>query len=251
MSHRIFRPAFFSLLLAFAFTVSALAQVNIPGVLSTKPAPVPDGRARGVPSTATAPHPDRNSRGVSPTATKPAQSFRRLSVRLPVPFGDPHRRHREFVAIPLFYPVYLYANNSLVPQEQPAPEGPASADDQALQDAYNRGAQDALAQQRNQTRNDQRVTDSREDDFRQPANARTQTAVAEPPRFIEPEPDNAPPTVFIFKDGHRIETKNFAIMGQTLFDFSAKPLRKIQLTDLDLAATTKVNDEMGNSLRLQ
>jgi hypothetical protein len=249
MLQRIFRPAFFSLL-AVAFTVSALAQVNIPGVLSTKPAPVPDARVRGVLSATTAPHPDRNSHGVS--STRPPQSFHRLSVRLPVPFGDPHRLHREFVAIPLFYPVYLYANNSLVPQDQqPAPPegGPAPADDQALQDAYNRGAQDALAQQRNQTRNDQRVTDYREDDFRQPANARTQTA-AEPPRFIEPEPDNAPPTVFIFKDGRRLETRNFAIMGQTLFDFSSKPLRKIQLTDLDLAATTKVNDEMGNSLRL-
>ncbi len=239
MLHRMFRIAFFSLLV-FVFTVSALAQVNIPGVLSTKPAPVPDGRVR-VPSATTAPHPDRNSHGVS--STKPPQSFRRLSVRLPVPFGDPHRRHREIIAIPLFYPVYLYANNPLAPQDQqPATEGPAQADDQALQDAYNRGAQDALAQQ---NRNDRRVTDSREDDFRQPA-----AAVTAPPRFIEPEPDNAPPTVFIFKDGHRLETKNFAIMGQTLFDFSSKPLRKIQLTDLDLAATTKVNDEMGNSLRL-
>ncbi|HJX83795.1 MAG TPA: hypothetical protein VJ723_05585 [Candidatus Angelobacter sp.] len=236
------RPAFF-FLPVFVFAVSALAQVNIPGVLSTKPAPVPDGRTHGVP----APGPNANSRGVSATA-KPPQSFRRLSVHLPMPlFGDPHRHGREIVTIPLFYPVYLYPypNNSLVAEEpQAGPDSSPSPDDQALQDAYNRGAQDALAQR--QARNAQR--DPREDNFNQPADAKPRPA-PEPARFIEPEPDNGPPTVFIFKDGHRVETKSYAIMGQTLFDLSSKPVRKIQLDDLDLAATTKVNDELGNPLR--
>ena len=244
MVHRMFRPAF---LLVFVFTVSALAQVNIPGVLSTKPAPAPDTRPRGVPSTAVAPGPNRNSRGVPSTSAKPVQSFRRLSVRLPVPFGDPHRR-REIVAIPLFYPVYVYPypNNSLVAEEpQAGPDASPSPNDQALQDAYNRGAQDALAQQ---NRNAQRY--SREDNFGQPTDAKPMAA-PEPARFIEPEPDTTLPTVFIFKDGHRLETKSYAIMGQTLFDLSSKPPRKIQLDDLDLAATTKVNDDMGNPLRLQ
>ncbi len=164
-------------------------------------------------------------------------------------FGDPHRHGKEIVTIPLFYPVYVYPypNNSLVAEEpQAAPDASASPDDQALQDAYNRGAQDALTQQQN--RNAQR-SDSRED-AGQPTNVRP-TPAREPARFIEPEPDSGPPTVFIFKDGHRFETKSYAIMGQTLFDFSAKPLRKIQLDDLDLAATTKVNDDLGNPLRLQ
>jgi hypothetical protein len=267
LSHTMSRSAFFSLLLFFAFTVSALAQMDIRGVLSTKAAPVPDSRGRGVTSAATAPTPNDRSRGVSSTATTPGpsdrsrgggstahpprQSFHRLSTRLPVPFGDPHRR-REIVTIPLFYPVYLYPNpinNPSVAEEeqQTGPDPSSSTDDQALQDAYNRGAQDALARQQEQARGAQRSMDSRDRaQFGEPADGRTQTAP-----LTEPEPDNTPPTVFIFKDGHRFETKSYAIMGQVLFDFSSKPLRKIQLTDLDVAATVKVNDEMGNSLRLQ
>jgi hypothetical protein len=233
------RPAFLSLLV-FALTVSALAQVNIPGVLSTRPASVPDSRVRSVRPAAAAQAPDRSSHGGS-SAGKPAQSSHRVSVHLPMPlFGDPHHHSKEIVAIPLFYPVYLYPypnpNNSVAPEEpQAAADAPASPDDQALQDAYNRGAQDALAQQRSQTRNDAPA---------QPTNVKPA-----PAPFIEPEPDNGPPTVFIFKDGHRVETRSYAIMGQTLFDLSSKPVRKIQLDDLDLAATTKVNDDMGNPLR--
>jgi hypothetical protein len=154
MLHSISRPAFFSILL-FAFTVSALAQVDIRGVLSTKPAPVPNIRPHGGPSTVTPPGPNGNSRGVSSTPAKPAPAFHRVSVRLPVPFGDPHRRGREIIAIPLFYPVYLYPNNSAAPQEQQAAADNSSPsdDEAALQEAYNRGAQDALAQQ---NRNPQR-----------------------------------------------------------------------------------------------
>ena len=51
------------------------------------------------------------------------------------------------------------------------------------------------------------------------------------------ERDNSPATVFIFKDGHKVETHSYAIVGQTLFDFSSKPLKKLQIADLDVDAT--------------
>jgi len=54
-----------------------------------------------------------------------------------------------------------------------------------------------------------------------------------------------PSTVLIFKDGRHSELRNYAIVGGTLFDFSSGHTHKIQLTDLDLPATQKANDDQG------
>jgi hypothetical protein len=54
-----------------------------------------------------------------------------------------------------------------------------------------------------------------------------------------------PTTVLIFKDGHRSEVVNYAIVGDTLFQFVEGRARKIPLSDLDLAATLKVNEDQG------
>ena len=60
----------------------------------------------------------------------------------------------------------------------------------------------------------------------------------------------SPATVFIFKDGHKVETHSYAIVGQMLFDFSSKPLKKLQIADLDVDATRKANDDLGIVLTL-
>jgi hypothetical protein len=54
-----------------------------------------------------------------------------------------------------------------------------------------------------------------------------------------------PSTMLVFKDGHKSDVLNYAIVGDTLFDFSADHTRKIRLTDLDLTATHKANDDRG------
>jgi hypothetical protein len=51
------------------------------------------------------------------------------------------------------------------------------------------------------------------------------------------------PTVLIFRDGHRQEVRNYAIMGKVLYDLEDS--RKIQLAELDIPATVKENDERG------
>ena len=53
------------------------------------------------------------------------------------------------------------------------------------------------------------------------------------------------PTVLVFHDGHQQEVRNYAIVGQMLWDFSAKGTHKIPLADLDLDTTRKLNDERG------
>ncbi len=69
---------------------------------------------------------------------------------------------------------------------------------------------------------------------------------AEPPESVAAQPT----TVLIFKDGHQSEMQNYAIVGETLFDFTDGRSRKILLADLDLPATQKANDDRGVDFQL-
>jgi len=62
----------------------------------------------------------------------------------------------------------------------------------------------------------------------------------------EGPPDATPidPTVLVFRDGHQQEVSNYAIMGQTVYVFD-KRIQKIALSDLDVSATVKANDDRG------
>jgi len=59
-----------------------------------------------------------------------------------------------------------------------------------------------------------------------------------------------PSTVLVYRDGHSIEIKNYAIVGDLLYDFSSDHRRKIPLSNLDLTATQKQNDDRGVDFRL-
>lgn len=67
-----------------------------------------------------------------------------------------------------------------------------------------------------------------------------------PPREQREEvTEPAPATVLVFRDEHKQEIHNYAIVGQTLWNFNPQHTQKIPLSDLDLPATTKENDERG------
>lgn len=69
-----------------------------------------------------------------------------------------------------------------------------------------------------------------------------QTPVAaEPPAPVVAQPS----TLLIFRDGHQAELQNYAIVGDTIFDLADNRAHKIQLSDIDLAATRKANDARG------
>jgi len=53
------------------------------------------------------------------------------------------------------------------------------------------------------------------------------------------------PTLLIFKDGHKLEVGNYAIVGPTLVDLTPGHQRTVALADLDLGATRRQNDERG------
>jgi hypothetical protein len=64
----------------------------------------------------------------------------------------------------------------------------------------------------------------------------------------KPEPDE--PTVLVFRDKHRQEVENYAIVGQTLWIFSEQRATKVPLSSLDVDATSRANDERGLEFRV-
>ena len=75
--------------------------------------------------------------------------------------------------------------------------------------------------------------------------SRPDTSTKPTPSAPEEPVTAQPSTVLIFKDGHHSDVINYAIVGDTLFDFGAGRTHKILLADLDLAATRKANDDHG------
>ncbi|MHB8218054.1 MAG: hypothetical protein ACYDDS_18425 [Candidatus Sulfotelmatobacter sp.] len=54
-----------------------------------------------------------------------------------------------------------------------------------------------------------------------------------------------PATVLVFRDQHHLDVQNYAIVGQTLWNFAPQHTQKIPLSDLDLPATASANEERG------
>ena len=71
-----------------------------------------------------------------------------------------------------------------------------------------------------------------------------------PSQAEDPPSPIIPPTVLVFRDQHQLEVQNYAIVGQTLWNFAPQRTQKIPLADLDLAATQKANDDRGVTFRL-
>jgi hypothetical protein len=71
-----------------------------------------------------------------------------------------------------------------------------------------------------------------------------QAPPAAPPAPAPREPDG-PGTVLIFRDGSRTEVKNYAIIGDTLFEVDTRFTKRVPLSTLDVPATIKVNNDRG------
>ena len=107
--------------------------------------------------------------------------------------------------------------------------------------------QQSLAEQR--MRRQQEEADGDQDSYNQDSYAKDSDARSGPP-LRTPENDSpVPATVLIFRDQHQQEVRNYAIVGQTLWSFGPRT-QKIPLADLNLAATTKANDDRGLTFRV-
>ena len=150
-------------------------------------------------------------------------------------FGERRVRDHHHFADGLSIPVYIpYAVPYPVPyaEAEPDDDGPVNVDP-----THSRGA--PAANDRGPGYLDAAAP-------RQAPHESAPRAAAAPDPAEPPEPVAAQPaTVLIFKDGHKSEVRNYAIVGGTLFDFTDGRSHKILLADLDLPATLKANDDRG------
>lgn len=269
------RPVFVILFLAFALQASQ-AQLFSHGAPASVLSPTPDGVQHGAPASVVSPAPLAPGVHTQQLRTGGAGVHVRGPMRH---FGSSHNHQQQvFVPIPLFYSVYgdgaypspadpYVADNQPDPAQtntadaNPAPANQTQADqrsnqplnsDDELRAAYLQGAHDAMSYQgQGNSRYGEHYLDSRENGQQASSSAdRKPRQEAQPEFSVVPVEDKTPTTVFIFKDGHQFETKNYAIMGGTLFDFSGAMLRKIKLDDLDSPATVKANDDRGVQVKL-
>jgi len=122
-----------------------------------------------------------------------------------------------------------------------------SDSDSSYDDDYNQNVADA-AEMNRQNLEEQQMMRQEQADGDQDVYARSV-----PPRAIPHEAEGAPilpDTMLVFRDQHKQEVHNYAIIGQTLWNFAPQHTQKIPLSDLDLPATTKANEERGVTFRV-
>jgi hypothetical protein len=255
------------------FVIQAQAQLFSHGVPAGATSPEPDGRQHGIPSNVQSPTPIPPGVNI-PGVNVPA--LRRFNPHGPLRhFGNPRDHRKVVIPVPVFYPIYGYGDGGYPADpfvQSPAPasdssasssssdsaaaqsQSEASSNEDLLRQAYLQGARDALKdtlqKDRDSGRYGEHYLDSREQEHSRASNTKPEPTADQAPAAAPVKEDNGPATVFIFKDGHQIETHNFAIMGETLYDFSSSVLKKVQLTDLDKNATIKANDDRGITVKL-
>jgi hypothetical protein len=74
---------------------------------------------------------------------------------------------------------------------------------------------------------------------------RREPVITEMPQSAPAPAKPLPATVLVFRDGHQVEVHDYAISGDSFYDLSNGLIKKIPLTQLDLGATVKINEERG------
>lgn len=159
-------------------------------------------------------------------------------------FRDHHRRFNGGVVLPVYAIPYYYADYPAVVEptdtsmEENYGPGPTIFD--------RRGSQASSADLERQY--DERLSRlEKQLDAAEAKDSSTTSAQAETP---ETPAAAQPSTLLVFRDGHTSEVENYAIVGDTLYDFSSGLRHKIPLTDLDLGATQKQNENRGVDFHL-
>jgi hypothetical protein len=95
-----------------------------------------------------------------------------------------------------------------------------------------------------QSLEEQEMRRQNDDYVRDPYARQAPTPQPSEPATVQPD------TVLVYRDQHKREVKNYAIVGPTLWNFAPQRTEKISLSDLDLDATIKANDERGLTFRV-
>ncbi len=189
---------------------------------------------RGIPASVTSPRPDGTLRGIPGSVTDPRAAF---GFRGSVSFGNRrpaepfhHRRPAPVVVVPYYaYPYFYDYSASEETQPQTAvqtvqPQVIVIKDETSHSDDSSRYGEHSFEE-------------------REPAHEEAVQPKPAPP--AQPE-DAGPPTTLVYRDGHKSELRNYAIVGSELLDLTKSPvIKRIPLASLDLDATRRENEENG------
>jgi hypothetical protein len=70
------------------------------------------------------------------------------------------------------------------------------------------------------------------------------------PAHQEEQAASDPATVLVFRDQHKREIQNYAIVGHMLWSFGPQRTEKIPLSELDIPATERANEDRGVDFRV-
>jgi hypothetical protein len=222
----------------FSISVLALLLCVVPALVAQRGGGL---ELHGVPASVTDPGPNGEPRGIPASVTDPTPR------RVPGNFTGMHgnRQSAPVFAIPFYgyygVPYYDYADYAQYdqaqaqpvqqqPQQPPQPqviiikEEPYTSDDESRYGEHSFDEQDS----------------------RRRAPVRDQIAQIPPAPASQSAQDNSPATILVYRDGHKSEVRNYAIVGSNLVDLTRSPvLKKIPLDSLDLDATRKANEDNG------
>jgi hypothetical protein len=162
-------------------------------------------------------------------------------------------RSRGIVTGPAFVPTFGFGGYYPYNYYSPFP-GPVSVVPDPITQGYGYDygyGQDQYAQDQAAAQNQADLTYEVGRLSQEVENLRQQQAMqaVPPPQSVTPVPVTPPvtvtPTVIVFRDGHRTEIQNYAVIGQTLWILDQRATTKIPLSDLDLDATQRENAARG------
>jgi hypothetical protein len=61
----------------------------------------------------------------------------------------------------------------------------------------------------------------------------------------DPAPPAAPPITVVLRSGQKLQVQSYAVMNSSFWDFSKEPARRIPLSNIDIAASTKATEANG------
>ena len=187
---------------------------------------------RGIPASVTSPRPDGTLRGIPGSVTDPRAAF---GFRGSVSFGhgrpiEPlhHRRPAPVIVVPYYAYPYAY-DYSAYEEPQPAVQ---TVPTQVI----------VIKDETTQSDDSSRYGEHSFGD-REPAR---EEALQPKPAPIPQPVDAGPPTTLVYRDGHKTELRNYAIVGSNLLDLTKSPvIKRIPLASLDLEATRRENENNG------
>ena len=118
---------------------------------------------------------------------------------------------------------------------------PMGLDDSSSQYSTQSDQQNAMSRQIDELRYE--VQRLREEDAASTYASAQPVSAGVPKAESRQEPSG--PTVLVFKDKHIQEVQNYAIVGESLWVFTEQRAKKVPLSELDLPATAKLNEERG------